>query len=124
MSELRKRLEGWLSAAFYTGHVGKGNVLEQACAVDGRRSRRDEGGGMKVKGFDCRDMDCPRRFCWSPGKYEHRGATGAGSRNTGSYSNECLGRAYRGCPHPIPDFEQTGDQYYAARRAEREGGTP
>lgn len=58
---------------------------------------------MKIKGVDCRDKDCLRRSCWSPGRYEHRGATLAGSRNTGNYSQECLHRAYHGCPQPIPE---------------------
>ena len=76
---------------------------------------------MIIKGFDCRDSDCPLRWCWSPGNYEHRGATSAGSRNTGSYSKECMERAYRGCPQPIPDSSQTEDQYYVAMREDREG---
>lgn len=57
---------------------------------------------MIVQGYDCRDKDCPKRPCWSPGNYQHRGATSSGSRNTGAYSKECMERAYRGCPQPIP----------------------
>lgn len=58
---------------------------------------------MNVKGYDCLDGKCPKRWCWSPGRYQHRGATMSGSRNTGHYSNQCLHRAYHGCPQPIPE---------------------
>lgn len=75
---------------------------------------------MKIKGFDCRDAQCPKRWCWAPGRFEHRGATLSGSRNTGTFSSECLNRAYRGCPQPIPEPKQTLEQYNAARAAERE----
>ena len=58
---------------------------------------------MKVEGYECLDGQCPKRWCWSPGSYQHRGATGSGgSRNTGSVSRQCLERAYRGCPDPLP----------------------
>ena len=56
---------------------------------------------MKIKGYDARDKNCVRRWCWSPGRYEHRGAMLSGSRNTGNYSLECMHRAYHGCPRSI-----------------------
>jgi hypothetical protein len=44
---------------------------------------------------------CIEAKCWSPGKYQHRGAAVGGSRNTGSPDTPCcLERAYRGCPAP------------------------
>jgi hypothetical protein len=59
---------------------------------------------MKVKGHDALDAQCPRRWCWAPGNYQHRGACGGGgSRNTGAVSSCCLERAYRGCPQPLPE---------------------
>ena len=57
---------------------------------------------MIVKGHEAHDGQCPKRWCWSPGLYHHRGATCSGSRNTGSSTRCCLERAYRGCPQPIP----------------------
>lgn len=58
---------------------------------------------MRVQGFDALDEDCPKRWCWAPGRYQHRGATGSGgSRNTGMASKCCLTCAYRGCPSPLP----------------------
>jgi len=59
---------------------------------------------VKIKGYDALDKFCPQRWCWSPGNYEHRGATGSsGSRNTGSSTKCCLENAYRGCPQPLPE---------------------
>jgi len=45
------------------------------------------------------DRNCLGMPCFQPGNYQHRGATGAGSRNTGSYSQVCMTNAYHGCPH-------------------------
>lgn len=56
---------------------------------------------MKVKGYDALDRQCPKRPCWSPGKYQHRGATQSGSRNTGHDTKCCLRRAYHGCPPSV-----------------------
>ena len=60
----------------------------------------------RKKGDKCRysflDADCIGRECFSPGTYQHRGATMSGSRNTGDYSACCMHRAYHGCPHPKP----------------------
>lgn len=55
---------------------------------------------MLIKGHEARDRDCPKRECWSPGTYQHRGASGAGqgSHNTGHYTKCCMHRAYHGCP--------------------------
>jgi hypothetical protein len=42
---------------------------------------------------------CIEAACWAPGLYQHRGATGSGSRSSGSPDTPCcLNRAYRGCP--------------------------
>lgn len=57
---------------------------------------------MLVRGYGALDADCPCRVCWVSGLYEHRGATLSGSRNTGSVTHECLTRACRGCPAPLP----------------------
>ena len=57
---------------------------------------------MKINGYECLDEKCPKRWCWSPGEYQHRGATSGGSRNTGGYTKTCMERAYRGCPQPLP----------------------
>jgi hypothetical protein len=57
---------------------------------------------VTIDGIECLDKQCDKRWCWQPGLYQHRGATGAGSRNTGDYSKTCMERAYRGCPTPLP----------------------
>ena len=44
------------------------------------------------------ERECIRAKCWAPGHYQHRGATGDGSRNTGDPSACCMRRAYHGCP--------------------------
>lgn len=42
---------------------------------------------------------CMGRGCLELGKYQHRGATSSGSRNTGGADSPmCLRNAYRGCP--------------------------
>lgn len=55
--------------------------------------------------FSFLDADCLGRSCFSPGTYQHRGATVSGSRNTGDYSDCCMNRAYRGCPYTLPVFD-------------------
>lgn len=65
--------------------------------------------------YDFLDADCIGRPCWSPGIYQHRGATMSGSRNTGAYSACCMHRAYDGCPHPLPGC---GAELAKARRKE------
>lgn len=59
---------------------------------------------MKIKGYECLDGSCDKRWCWTPGFFQHRGAIGGGTRNTGSSTKECVYRAYHGCPHPIPNI--------------------
>ena len=45
------------------------------------------------------DANCIARSCWSPGLFQHRGATSKGSRNTGDPDTPCcMHRAYHGCP--------------------------
>lgn len=44
---------------------------------------------------------CIGAECWSPGSYQHRGATLSGSRNTGAETKCCMRRAYHGCPDTI-----------------------
>ena len=66
---------------------------------------------MLIRSFDARDQVCPCRVCWAPGLYEHRGATLSGLRNTGSRTKECLTRAYRGCPTPLPAAEHDFGQH-------------
>jgi hypothetical protein len=44
------------------------------------------------------DRRCIGRECFSPGQFQHRGATLSGSRNTGGYSLTCMRNAYHGCP--------------------------
>jgi len=61
------------------------------------------------------DRHCIGRSCWAPGLYQHRGATMSGSRNTGDETACCMNRAYRGCPHPLP--ESSGD-HAKVRKAE------
>ncbi len=59
---------------------------------------------MKIDGYDALDSACKKRWCWSPGNYQHRSACGSGgSRNTGMTTRCCLERAYRGCPDPVPE---------------------
>jgi hypothetical protein len=58
---------------------------------------------MNVKGFDALDALCPKRRCWAPGQFQHRGASMSGSRNTGALTKCCLNRANHGCPQPLPN---------------------
>lgn len=55
--------------------------------------------------YDFLDAECIGRECWSPGHYQHRGATMSGSRNTGDVSACCMHRAYHGCPYEKPVFQ-------------------
>lgn len=48
------------------------------------------------------DAACIGRRCFSPGVYQHRGATSVGLRNAGYYSACCMYQAYHGCPLPLP----------------------
>lgn len=48
--------------------------------------------------FDVFEALCLGKTCLTLGRYQHRGATMSGSRNTGAHSDCCLERAYRGCP--------------------------
>jgi len=57
---------------------------------------------ININGYSCMDKDCPKRWCWSPGTYHHRGSTMIGSRNTGASSKTCLHNANHGCPNPLP----------------------
>ena len=54
--------------------------------------------GERGKHYDFLDARCIEAACWAPGRYQHRGATMSGSRNTGAVSACCMSRAYRGCP--------------------------
>jgi hypothetical protein len=53
--------------------------------------------------------ECIGRDCWSPGMFQHRGATLSGSRNTGSPDSPCcMHNAYHGCPYGpngLPAFQ-------------------
>lgn len=64
--------------------------------------------------YGFRDARCIKAECWTPGSFQHRGATLAGSRNTGSTSACCLRRAYHGCPSEVVYRIDLGRQ----RRAE------
>lgn len=45
------------------------------------------------------DAKCIGCKCFAPGLFQHRGATGSGSRNTGTPDSPvCLNNAYHGCP--------------------------
>jgi hypothetical protein len=59
----------------------------------------------------CLDAGCLGRTCLALGTYQHRGATLAGSKNSGE-SLRCLTNAYRGCP----DTERPVDRALAATR--------
>lgn len=67
--------------------------------------------------------DCPRRWCYSPGMYDHRGASGIGrgSHNTGHTTRECMHNAYHGCPCPLPIAGEARDAYWARVEAGKEG---
>jgi hypothetical protein len=59
---------------------------------------------MTVRGYEALDASCPCRPCWSPGLYTHMAAAGVnGLRATGHVSRQCLTRAHRGCPDPLPE---------------------
>lgn len=57
---------------------------------------------VKVKGekggYSVLDEKCIGCECLRLGSYQSRGATLSGSRNTGSYDQCCMTRAYHGCP--------------------------
>jgi hypothetical protein len=55
--------------------------------------------------YDVRDVWCIGRKCLALGAYQHRGATGKGSRNTGAISHCCMTRAYHGCPNSLPEYD-------------------
>ena len=61
----------------------------------------------EIKGYFCSREKCDKRWCWSPGRFEHRGATKSGSHNTGNFSKTCMHNAYHGCPHPIPEINES-----------------
>ena len=81
---------------------------------------------MLIHGYDAHDQACPCRVCWAPGLFEHRASTLSGSRNTGSVTKECLTRAYRGCPEPLPAVGHDLGQHptTGARAGGRPGGLP
>jgi hypothetical protein len=54
---------------------------------------------LKKKAYRVVDRQCIGRSCFTPGTYQHRGATLSGSRNTGQSSDCCLRNAYHGCPN-------------------------
>jgi hypothetical protein len=57
-----------------------------------------------VRRYDARDRTCPCHPCWAPGLYAHMAAAGVhGLRSTDHVTRECLTRAYRGCPDPLPE---------------------
>jgi len=53
--------------------------------------------------------------CFQPGEYQHRGAIGGGSKNSGT-SLVCMRNAYHGCPGDLPVFSLK-----LQREREREG---
>lgn len=48
--------------------------------------------------YHVRDPLCIGYPCFAPGKYQHRGATGSRSKDSGASSHTCMTRAYWGCP--------------------------
>jgi hypothetical protein len=52
------------------------------------------------------DRKCIGRECFSPGGFQHRGATLSGSRNTGAVSLTCMRNAYHGCPDQKDELYQ------------------
>ncbi len=64
--------------------------------------------------YDFRDRKCLWATCWAPGLFQHRGATLAGSRATGSYTPCCVNRANHGCPKQVIHDQAA----YLQRRAE------
>lgn len=75
---------------------------------------------LRLKGdkrkFAVLDRLCIGRDCLQPGTYQHRGATMSGSRNTGSYSDCCMYRAYRGCP--LDNADRYSKELAAQRKTE------
>ena len=64
--------------------------------------------------YEFHDERCIGRFCWAPGSFQHRGASGAGmgTHATGHYSDCCMTRAYRGCPEGPEGEKQEQDSTY------------
>ena len=73
--------------------------------------------GQKTR-YEMQMRKCIGCTCFSPGMYQHRGATGSsGSRNTGHDSATCMHSAYRGCPA----WEDRGYDKKLARQRREEG---
>jgi hypothetical protein len=66
---------------------------------------------MKIKGYYCVDKDCPKRWCWIPGEYQHMSCGMKGKRNTGHVSKTCMHNAYHGCPDPFPKEKENLEDY-------------
>lgn len=64
--------------------------------------------------YDFRDAQCLDAECFQPGEHQTRGATGSGSRASGSSRPCCMRRAYHGCPNDVVHLPELG----AARRKE------
>jgi len=60
---------------------------------------KKKGNSQRYKIFGASCLGCE---CFNPGMYQHRGASGGGSKNSGQ-SAVCLTNAYHGCPI-VPKF--------------------
>lgn len=51
----------------------------------------------KRESVECRDFDCPRRECFSPGFYQHRSCNNVHNSGYDDFLS-CMYRNYHGCP--------------------------
>ena len=51
----------------------------------------------KCESVECRDLDCPKRECFSPGYFQHRSCNNRHDSGCDNYLS-CMYRNYHGCP--------------------------
>lgn len=75
---------------------------------------------VKIKGYLkpiwVTEKSCQKRECFAPGRFEHRGSTMKGSRNTGEFTYTCMTNAYHGCPRKY----SSGENHRITARRPRE----
>lgn len=62
----------------------------------------------KIEKCECRDADCPKRGCFAPGYYQHRGCLGSGGGSKSSGYDDyksCMNRNYHGCDDSIKWYD-------------------
>lgn len=62
----------------------------------------------KRRECECRDHDCPKRGCFAPGYFQHRGCMSGGGSKSSGYNEylSCLNRDYHGCDSCIEWYDK------------------